>query len=322
MSTTETTPAFQFKRLPIGDSGQLIKTSALLKSPRSLIIISAPKSGKTDQMMDVPKFYIGDCEDGTVSFEGNNYTDLKRYESDSPFYATKSGAFIPAGLYETCTELNKANNMKKFNMLYEQLKLTKSPKVYEEIVALINDMPFPIFSIDTLTSFMKLIYESALAEYNSALDQSKWKADIKRADQYGGAQYIRRALEDVKSFIERNAAPFIIYNGHIKMKKSVLKKSDEEISTVDIALEGVLPTIFSSSASAVSVFYRDDKGCFLDFRKREDSDVDARPRHLGNRLIKIAELHEYGVNEEGETILLKKGKTYWERIYPEINFSA
>lgn len=313
----EPTPVY--KKLPLTDKGMLLEKAPLLQGPRSLVIISFPKSGKTDNMCGVPNFLIGDCEDGAAYFEGSNDVDLKKFNGPHAHYKTKSGAFIPAGLYETCQELYRANNMKLFNTLVDELKLTRSKAVHTKLVKVLQDMPFPIFVVDTLTHFIKLVYEAALAEYNEALDPSKHKGDIKRADNYGGVQYIRRAVEDIKSFIEKNAAPFIVYNGHIKMKKSVLNKSDEEISTVDLALEGTLPTIFTSHASAVCTLYRDDTGVHLDFQKKGEDDTDARPRHLGGNIIKIADLHEFQTIDDVRSIKTK-GKTYWDRIYPELKF--
>lgn len=322
MSTATPAPAVQgYKRLPLSPEGKrLASKRTIFKSPRSQVIISFPKSGKTDSMMDRPKFFIGDCEGGTDKFEGDNYSDLTQFEGTEPFAMTKSGVFIPRGLYETCQELYRANRMKLFNQLYQTFKETKSESVYNELVALINEMPFPIFVTDTITSFKKLSDQAALAEYNNGIDPTKHKMDIRRVDNYGGAQYIRAKVEDIKSFIEKNAAPFIVYNGHIKMKKSVLSKSDEEINAVDLALEGQLPLIFTHSAEAVAIFYRNEQGCFLDYRKKSEDDLDARPRHLGNRLIKISELHTYDVDEHGEQFLVEKGKTYWDRVYPELKF--
>lgn len=315
------TISFPYRRLPLTPEGNIIETKRrILKSPRTQVIISFPKSGKTDSMINQPKFFIGDCEGGTDKFEGINYTDLNKYSGDQPYAITKSGSYIPAGLYEVCEELYRANNMKAFNKAYEQYHVTKSEEDYEIMMGLVEYMPFPIFVVDTITSFMKMVHSAALAEYNAGVDITRQKNDIRRADNFGGTQLIRRKVEEIKAFIERSAAPFIIYNGHIKMRKSVLSKSEEEISTVDMALEGQLPLIFTHSADAVCIFYRNEEGCFLDYTKKHDSDTDARPRHLGNRIIKISELHAFGTSDQDEQYLIEKGKTYWNRIYPELVF--
>lgn len=310
-----------YKRLPLTPEGKIIeRKKRILRSPRTQVIISFPKSGKTDSMIDQPKFFIGDCEGGTDKFEGINYTDLNKFSGDQPYAITKSGSYIPAGLYEVCQELYRANNMKAFNKAYEQYHDTKSEEDYDIMMGLIEAMPFPVFVVDTITSFMKMVYSAALAEYNAGVDATRQKTDIRRADNFGGTQFIRRKVEDIKAFIERSAAPFIIYNGHIKMRKSVLSKTEEEISTVDMALEGQLPLIFTHTADAVCIFFRNEDGCYLDYTKKSDSDTDARPRHLGNRIIKISELHQFGTDENEEQYLIEKGKTYWNKIYPDLEF--
>jgi hypothetical protein len=310
-----------YKRLPLTPEGKIIeRRKKILKSPRTQVIISFPKSGKTDSMIDQPKFFIGDCEGGTDKFEGINYTDLTKSVTEQSYAVTKGGSFIPSGLYEVCQELYRANNMKAFNKAYERFNDSKSEEDYAEMMELINVMPFPVFVVDTITSFMKMVYHAALAVYNANVDPTRQKTDIRKADNFGGTQFIRRKVEDIKAFIEKSAAPFIIYNGHIKMRKSVLSKTEEEISTVDMALEGQLPLIFTHTADAVCIFYRNEEGCFLDYTKKNDSDTDARPRHLGNRILKISELHQFGMNEQEEQYLIQKGKTYWNRIYPELQF--
>ena len=320
MNTT-TEVLLPYKRLPLTPEGNIIeKKKKILKSPRTQVIISFPKSGKTDSMINQPRFFIGDCEGGTDKFDGINYTDLNRHFSEQAYTVTKWGNFIPSSLYEVCQELYRANNMKQFNKLYERFNDTKSEEDFDRLLEAIHAMPFPVFVVDTITSFMKMIYSAALAEYNATVDTTKQKTDIRKADNFGGTQFIRRKVEDIKAFIEKSAAPFIIYNGHIKMRKSVLTKTEEEISTIDMALEGQLPLIFTHSADAVAIFFRNEEGCFLDYTKKNESDMDARPRHLGNRIIKISELHSFGVDEKEEQHLMEKGKTYWERIYPELNF--
>ena len=182
--------------------------------------------------------------------------------------------------------------------------------VFNEMIALINDMPFPIFAVDTVTFLQDLNLKASLAEYNHRF--SKERTDIKKVDDYGGVQYIRNNFNGIKQFIEMNAAPFRIWTGHIKEKKKVLKKGQEDISAVDMALDGLLPTIFTARASAVSIFYRnEDNECFLDFKKKEESDLGSRPMHLSNKVIKIAD-----PLKEGEEF----PKTFWSKIYPELKF--
>ena len=68
-------------------------------------------------------------------------------------------------------------------------------------------------------------------------------------------------------------------------------------------------------ATAVGVFIRNNDGCFLDFTKKDESDTGIRTAHLSNKIIKIA---DYAKSED-----LEKGitpKTYWNTIYPELNF--
>lgn len=324
MSTTSATVTASkpYRRLPLTPDNQLIDSKkVILQSPRSQVIMSFPKNGKTDQMIGWPKFFIGDTEEGTDKYEGNNCTNLRRPLGTDLFVKTKNDIFIPAGIYETVQELSRANQMARFNKMYEQFAESRDPTLYNELVNFINEMPFPIFAFDTLTKGMDLLYDAALAEYNDSLsDPTKIKHDIHKVDNYGGSKYIRQKVLQVKAFIERHAAPFIIYCGHVKQRKAVLQKGDEEISVPDLALEGQLPLIFTHSAEAVAIFIRNENGCYLDYRKKSEDDIDARPRHLANRLIKIADLHKYEVNQNDIQFLVEKGKVYWERIYPEIKF--
>lgn len=318
MSTT--TLKAGFKRLPLTADGKLIERSYQLKCPRNQVIISFPKTGKTDNMVGVKNFLIGDCEKGTRHFEGTNRVNLVRYFGKEAIVKLKSGAFIYAGIYEIVKELYRANRMEEFNLLIDQLEDDFTGEVYGKIVKLINEIPFPIFAIDPLTSFMPLIYSTALAEYNEDVSEDKKKMDIKRVDKYGGTRFIRQALLDTKAYIEEFAAPFIIYTGHCKLTKSVIEKDDHELGTVDLNLEGQLATIFTAHAEAVAILHRNKDGVFLDYSKKGDSDTAGRPRHLGGRVIKIADLHTYAEDDNEEQYLKEKGKTYWQKIYPELTF--
>lgn len=309
----------KYMKLPLDDNDNLIPYHVRLKSPRNLIIIAARKTGKTDSMIDNPNFLIADCEKGTEYFEGSNKVNLltfKPLDKTGPFVKLKNGNIVPTGLYQTVMDLRTLNNMPLFESLEKDYEACPTEENFKKMMEVILKMKFPIFVIDTITSFMKIVESCALFEYNLNLNASTpKKTNIKKVDTYNGVKYIRNTVEELKQFIE-SAAPFIVYNGHTKLRKIALEKSEEEISTVDIDLEGSLPGIFSSKSDALGVMFRNNEGVWLDFSKREESDLDARPRHLMGKLFKIADSHE--LDAAGD--LVKKGKTYWKDIYPELNW--
>lgn len=302
----------KFKKLPLDDNMKPVTKPKLFKSPRSNVIISVPKSGKTNAMINKEKLLICDAENGTGYFDANNVANIAVHEGDSVTLIPGQEYHVPTGLFELAQEIKEVNSMLAFRKLVDQWDKTPNKKLFEEIHELVDKMVYPIAVIDTLTGFTSHVYECALADYNRLLN--KKKTDIKKVDNYGGAQYIRRSFETIKGFIERNIAPFIIYTGHIKLKKSSIVKADEDIMVEDLALEGIIPTIFTSSADAVGVFYRNDEGCYISYKKKGDSDQDARCEILANRIIKISDLHQFDDNG----VITKHGKTYWDLVYPEI----
>lgn len=308
MSETRT-----FKRLPLNDKGELIKNGWGLKSPRNLVIVKYPKSGATLSLCNVPKTLIADTEKGTEYFKPNNVTMLLDESVNDKFVSTKKYGFIPQTIFDLVDELKAANKMPEYWEAYAELEnerdFSKKEELYNALIERINAMPFPILAIDTITSLVAISNEAALYEYNQNIKIPKY--DIKRVDEYGGTQYIRRKFSEIKKFIEQNAAPFIQYHGHVATRKKVLKKGDEDVTALDIALDGVLSTIFTSQSDAVCTFYRDEKGCFLDFLKKDETDLGSRPAHLSNKKIKIAD-----ILKDNETF----PKTYWDEIYPEIKF--
>ncbi len=310
--------AVTFKKLPLDESGELLPSEVFLPDPRNQVIISAPKSGKTETMVNQKNILIGDTQGGTDYFQARNSVNLLTYEGADPFKVTKDGTFVPMGLFQTVEELGKLNNMKKYWELYKAFSESRGEirkKNYELLTEHIRAMKFPIFALDTVTDFQYMMHDAALADYNVYFKKSK--DNIKRVDDYGGSQYIRRTILGNKSFIEKYAAPFIIYTGHIKEKKKILTKSQDSISVADMDLEGTLSTIFTQQSHANSIFYRTKDGCYLDYQKKdEETDFDSRPPHLANKKIKIADIHTF--DKDGNKT--KNGQTFWKEIYPTLEF--
>lgn len=303
----------EFKRLPLNEKGELIKNGWGLKSPRNLVIVKYPKSGATLSLCNVPKILIADSEKGTEYFKPDNVALLLDDTVANQFVSTKKYGYIPQTIFDLVDELKKANGMdaywKALTELENERDIKKKEQLYNSLIEMINKMPFPILAVDTITSLVSISNDAALHEYNQNVKTPKY--DIKKVDEYGGSQYIRRKFAEIKKFIEQNAAPFIQYHGHVASRKKVLKKGDEDVTALDIALDGILSTIFTSQSDAVCTFFRDDKGCWLDFLKKDETDLGSRPLHLSNKKIKIAD-----ITKDGELF----PKTYWSEIYPEITF--
>lgn len=308
-----------YKKLPLDENGKLFPPEKCLISPRNLVIISFPKSGKTETLVNQKNILIGDPQGGTDYFSAQNAANITSHDGDD-FEVIRDGTHVPSGLFQTVAELNEVNNMSQYWKVYNAFKDARGKEreeLYNQVIELILDMKFPIFAVDPITDMQKMFHEAALADYIQQFKPPKPKSSIKRVDEYGGSQYIRRTILGIKAFIEKNAAPFIIYTGHIKEKKKIINKSDDSISVADMDFEGTMSTIFTQKSDANAIFYRDKNGCWLDFiKKDEDTDFDSRPPHLANKKIKIADLHEF--DKEGN--VTKKGKAYWERIYPELNW--
>lgn len=310
----------KFKKLPLDDKGELFPAEKCLISPRNLVIISFPKSGKTETLVNQKNILIGDTQGGTDYFQAQNAVNLLSYSGEEPFQVIKDGSYIPMGIFQTVDELNRINDMNNYWKLYVAFKEARGDerkKLYNSLIEHILKMKFPIFVVDPITELQETLHKAALADYNSQFKPKVPKNSIKRVDEYGGSQYIRRTVFAVRRFIEKNAAPFIIYTGHIKEKKKILNKGDEAISVADMDFEGTLSTIFTQKSDANGIFYRDKNGCWLDFQKKdEDTDFDSRPPHLANKKIKIADIHTY----DKDNNVTKKGDVFWNKIYPELNF--
>ena len=88
-----------FKKLPINEKGELFPAEKCLVSPRNMVEISYPKSGKTQTFVNQKNILIGDIQGGTDYFQAQNSVNLLTFEGPEPFRIIKNGTFIPMGLF-------------------------------------------------------------------------------------------------------------------------------------------------------------------------------------------------------------------------------
>ncbi len=306
----------------------------VLTCPQSMVIMAMEKTGKSNLFANVIKMLVAQFDLNaykTATFNVSNMTMYK--ELEAKFIADRKistkpikhiinkeanvGYFVPPSIMDLAREVNPymkpyKEAMKKLNEYIWDKDQLEYDKQIDSIRRIISDMPAPIVVIDNLTSLMTEVYIAALANYEDKFPKTKGENySIKTVDTYGGAQYIRLALQNIYQFIQTNIAPIIVYLGHVKPK--LIRKDTDDLTASDLDMEGKVGDIFTRQVEAVGILSRrDNEGLFLDFTKRDDDlSIGSRVANLNGKVIKIADW----ANEGEDPVNVKK---YFDVIFPDI----
>jgi hypothetical protein len=314
----------EYKFLPLTAAGEVIEQDTLFDSPSSLVMIALPKQGKSNLLAGNKKCLIVDLEGSTNYIKGaivskvviDVLEDLDKLtieipdkNNENPKDPAKS-KFMLRPIFNVVAELIQANNMIQYRKLVKQWNLKQSPELKNQIHTLVKKMPFPVVAIDTLTSLSEAAKLLAY-KYYIINNPKTTKSNIKLVDNYGGQQFVREAMFDIKNFIETFAAPFIIWTGHTKDK--VIKKDATDITIADLDLDGKLPNIFTTTCDAICTVSRDDEGVYMDFSNIQGSSA-SRSTYIPNEKLLMSTL--FKTDEKGT--ISTKPETYWNKIYPEL----
>ena len=167
--------------------------------------------------------------------------------------------------------------------------------------------PYKFAAIDTVTSLEEFAKPMALKEYKSTPAGSQFVGDITNAPNGAGYGFIRSAVEKIIEAVN-SVVPNIILVGHVK-DKSIVSSSGQEVGNMkDFDLTGKLGRILASKSDAIGWIYRDvDSNLCINFEHNGEATAGARPAHLANKKIVVAERQSDGTF-----------KSYWNRIYPSL----
>lgn len=231
------------------------KSKAATKSPRKLLIYSAPKAGKTSLGAGLDNALLIDVEDG----------------SD----------FVEAMIV-------KAKNWQEFrDICAEVIKQGK---------------PYRYGILDTGTGLETMCLPLALALYQQTPMGKDYKGHILSLPNGAGYLYLRNAYEMLLGFAEQAFERVILF-GHLKDK--IVDKGGKEVSAKDIDLTGKLKNITCANADAIGYLYREGNKTMLSFTTGEEITCGARPAHLRNKTLVMA---EYDPTTDTLT-------THWDKIY-------
>ena len=180
----------------------------------------------------------------------------------------------------------------------------------KETIKAIKDAgrPYRYITIDTITAVEEMAKPVALNLYkNSPIYSDRYAnvTDITRLPNGSGYTFLRQAVEAIVDLIA-SATDNIIICGHVR-DASLNDNLDGTVKDLD--LTGKLKRILSARSDAIGFVHRDDdSNLCINFGQDGEILTGARPQHLANKDIVVAER-----NEDGSFT------SHWERIYPSLN---
>lgn len=170
-----------------------------------------------------------------------------------------------------------------------------------------SEHKYKFITIDTVTALEEFVKPLALSMYKKTPAGSNYTGDILNVPMGAGYGFVREAIE----FVINKLAHFttnIILVGHVKDKTITSVEGKEVGSIKDFDLTGKAGRILASKSDAIGFVYRDnDSNLCINFETNGVASAGARPEHLANKKIIVAERQEDG------TFI-----SHWDRIYPSL----
>lgn len=183
----------------------------------------------------------------------------------------------------------------------------------KDIIEIVNAIkeagkPYRYITIDTITALEEMCKPLAIKMYREGPTFSlKYDSvtDVTKLPNGQGYAFLRDAIEKVISMVA-SVTDNIIICGHVK-DTSINEGIDGSVKDLDLA--GKTKRILSSRSDAIGFVHRDDdSNLCIQFGTDGEVLTGARPKHLANKDIIVAERNEDGTFT-----------SRWDRIYPSLN---
>lgn len=161
--------------------------------------------------------------------------------------------------------------------------------------------PYRYVTVDTVTVLEDMVKPLALKNYQATPIGKNYNGDILNLPQGAGYGYLRSAFFSVLDYVE-TLADNIILVGHQKDK--LIEVNSKEVTAKSLDLVGKLASLVCADADAIGILQRKDNQTILNFKTLDTIICGARPEHLRNKEIVIAEQQEDGTIQ-----------TFWDKVY-------
>ncbi len=169
--------------------------------------------------------------------------------------------------------------------------------------------PYKFITIDTVTALEEMAKPLALALYKKtpAGIGDMITKDVLTIAHGAGYGFLRQAIEKLIDMVAEVTTNVIIV-GHVKDKALVSADGIEVGNIKDFDLTGKTGRILSAKSDAIGFIHRDkDSNLCINFQTNGEATAGARPEHLANQDIIVAERNEDGTFT-----------SHWNRIYPSL----
>jgi hypothetical protein len=161
--------------------------------------------------------------------------------------------------------------------------------------------PYKYITIDTVTALEEMIHPLAVKLYRATPMGKNFDGDtITTLPNGAGYLYIRQAFFQVLDFVD-TLADNIILSGHIKDKQ--VDDKGELVMSANIDLTGKIKSLICANADAIGYMFRKGTQTILSFKSNDEVTCGARPDHLRNKEIVIAD------STDGDL------KISWDEVY-------
>lgn len=235
------------------------KTKALRVNPKTMVLFSQPKMGKTTVLAGLPDCLIIDLEEGSDFVDALKYDVLKE--------SRKAGELPIVTLKKLIDSIAAANNEKK-------------GYVYKFI------------ALDTVTALEDIALPLANKMYRDTPMGRNWVGtDVTTLPNGAGYRFTRLALSEILNSLEKICDTLVII-GHTKDK--MVEREGKEMNERGLDLTGKMASIVCSHVDAIGYLYRDENDTIINFNSSESLLCGARSQHLKGKEIVVATSDEAG----------------------------
>jgi hypothetical protein len=232
-------------------------TKATRVNPKSMVIFSLPKMGKTTTVSALDNCLLIDLEKGSYFVDAVKYDVIREAEKKE---------VLPIDVLGELIEEIKRSNKKKGGYVYKYIAL------------------------DTVTALEDVVLPYANKLYRDTPMGRTWVGDdVTTLPNGAGYRYTRMALSNVLSEIENLCDTFIIL-GHVKDK--LVEKDGKEMNERGLDLTGKSASILCAQVDAIGYLYRNENETIINFNASKNLISGARSPHLKGQEIVVARGNE------------------------------